>query len=322
MSNSGLTQSRWAKPSNRLPSSDYRHLKGSISNPALAPQPTPPTPQSPEKKRQSTQTQEYTRFLKVLRRLKWKSSFLIHSHIRALTQETNNIIGGLNFPITSDTGKANAAEVMFKADFFEFYALLERCLVHLLGCFGMVITASHNQKHTATATVVPPPLSSIDLNRSIHSDTTTMSNTLIGDSRAFYGYPHRFHANVLAALDMPSNPLHSVLGTGKVRQYLGISKEFRNRWKEVEKEQDSRGVGGGDNFEGLHRSYHRILEELRLDEMVKEILLGLEEARGVAGSYLAGVNLVDVDMVVGMDGNDDDEIFDESMGLDDAMDWD
>lgn len=150
-----------------------------------------------------------------------------------------------------------------------------------------------------------------------------MSTTLIGDSRAFYGYPHRFHANVLAALDTPSNPLHSILGTGKVRQYLGISKEFRNRWKEVEKEQDSRGGGvGGDDFAGLHRSYHRILEELRLDEMIKEILVGLEESRGLAGRYLAGVNLVDVDMAVGMDGNDDDEIFDESMEFDDAMDWD
>lgn len=324
-----LAQSRWAPSSQRLTSSDYRHLKGSISHPNFVHNNNnssnkPPTARkSSTEKRQQAQIQSYQHVLKSLRRLKWKSTTLLFTHHRALTHQTDNIIHNLNFPITSTTGtgKANAAEIMFKVDFFEYYALLERVLVHLLGCYGMVISADHT---TANVPVpAPTPRAEQDLNRirSKHSNpdperqTQTRETSIIGDSIAFHGYPHRFHANVLAALDNPSNPLHPILGTGPTRQYLGISKEFRNRWKEIELETSE----GEDHFAGLHSTYHKILSELKLDEMLAVLLSSLEEARSAASQYLAGIHgSGEVEMV----GVDDGDVWDETMAVEDAMDWD
>lgn len=306
MTGLGLNQSKWAPSSQRLTSADYRHLKGSISNPHLA---APTARKSSGEKRQLAQLQAYQRAWKSLRRLKWKSTTLLFCHHRALSQQTDNVINGINFPITSDTGKANAAEIMFKVDFFEYYALLEIVVVALLACFGMVISADR------TTGAVPVPLIEKDLNRSIHSDAYIDENSIIGDSHAFHGYAHRFHANVLAALDRPSNPLHPILGTGRVRQYLGIAKEFRNRWKEVELEP----AENSDQFAGLHNSYQKILVDLKLDEMLASLLAALEESRSLASQYLASVyGSIEVDMT----GADDENAWDESVVMEDTMDWD
>ena len=306
MAGLSLKQSRWAPSSQRATSADYRHLKGSISNPSIG---VPIPRKSSSEKRQLAQMQAYQRVLKSLRRLKWKSTALLFCHHRALLQQTDNVISGMNFPIVSDTGKANAAEIMFKVDFFEYYALLERVVIASLECFGIVISADH------TTSMVPVPLAEKDLNRSIHSDAHAAENSIIGDSRAFHGYAHRFHANVLSALDRPSNPLHLILGTGLVRQYLGIAKEFRNRWKEVEAE----AADGQDQFAGLHSSYHKILAELKLDEMLAVLLSALEESRSVASQHLASAHgSAEVDMI----GADDDDAWAESTMMEDAMDWD
>lgn len=132
----------------------------------------------------------------------------------------------------------------------------------------------------------------------------------IGDSVAFYGYAHRFHANVLAALDQETNPLHSILGTGKVRQYLGLAKEFRNRWKEAELESD--------NALDVPKPYHQILSDLRLDELLEAILSALEQSRLLTMSHLASAHpSVEVDMI-----NVDDEMISEAIETDDVMDWD
>lgn len=235
-----------------------------------------------------------------------------------MSQSTDNVINNQNFPISSDTGKANAAEIMFKVDFFEFYALLERVLVHLLGCFGMVITAEHHY-NTTTAVNVPVVPSSTDLNRSVTKNTSS----ILGDSRAIYGYAHRFHANVLAALDLDTNPLHAVLGTGKVRQYLGLAKEFRNRWKEVEIEleaQNAESPQDRDPLAGLHRNYHQILIDLKLDEMLATLLAALDQARALAYEHLpSSTRSVEVNMWNDADGN---HVLAEDMMMDDAMEWD
>ncbi|KAJ9652677.1 hypothetical protein H2198_008080 [Neophaeococcomyces mojaviensis] len=257
---------------------------------------------------QRLQVQDYENFCRLLRRLKWKSTTLLFCHNRAMSQSTDNVISGLNFPISSDTGKANAAEIMFKVDFFEFYALLERVLVHLLGCFGMVITADN--------AAVPLAPSTTDLNRSKYSDAVIGKNSIIGDSRAFYGYAHRFHANVLAALDLKTNPLHHILGTGKVRQYLGLAKEFRNRWKEV----DVDNTESQDQFVGLHRSYHQILVDLKLDEMLAALLSALDQARVIAYEHLPlSQRTVEINM---LNDADEDHALTEDMMMDDAMEWD
>lgn len=101
-----------------------------------------------------------------------------------------------------------------------------------------------------------------------------------------------------------------------MRLYLGLAKEFRNRWKEVQEERDDGDVQ--DEFRGMHERYRRVLEDLRLDEMLVGILGGLEEARGVVGRYLSErCGVVDVDM-----GEDRHEDEDDLVGGEDAMDWD
>lgn len=306
MNTSNLSQSRWAPSSLRASSSDYRHLKGSVSNPNFS---APVARKSSREKQQVAQLRAYQRFLKSLRRLKWKSTTLIFCHHRALCQQTDNFINNLNFPISSDNGKANAAEIMFKVDFFEFYALLERVLVYALECFGIVISADY------TTNTVPLPASETGLVDSIHSSSQTAENSIIGDSIAFHGYAHRFHANVLAALDRPANPLHETLGVGKVRQYLGIAKEFRNRWKEIESE----GTETADELASMHKSYHQVLTDLKLDELLAAILSALERSRMLAAMKLASVHgSVEVEMI-NVDGDDFEA---ENLVSDDVMDWD
>ena len=301
-----LNQSRWAPSSARLDSLDHHRLQSSISSPSS---PNPALRKSSWEKRQAAQLHAYQKFLKSQRRLKWKSATLLFCHHRALHRQTDNFIGNLNFPIFSDTGRAHAAETMFKIDFFEYYQLLERVLISLLECFGIVISADHTNAH------VPLPPSQADLNGSMHSAGRISGNTLIGDSIAFHGYAHRFHANVLAALDRPTNPLHPILGQGTVRQYLGIAKEFRNRWKEVELEI----VAPEDEFAGLHKSYHEVLTDLKLDEMLAALLSALEQSKLTAAEHLASTHgVVEVEMI-----NADDEHADhEPTMVEDAMDWD
>ncbi|KIW66815.1 hypothetical protein PV04_06109 [Phialophora macrospora] len=153
------------------------------------------------------------------------------------------------------------AERQFKIDFYEFYALLERGLVCLLGVWGVVITAS--------AGTVP-----------------ATNGSIIGDSQSFHGSAHRFHANVLAALEHPSNPLHTALGTGPVREYIGIAKEFRNKWKDVESRPEE-SFSGHERAEeewdpGKMKKYEKVLRDLKLEELLGSVLRGLEEAGRLA----------------------------------------
>lgn len=284
----GLQRSRWA-PSSIVKSSITTSLSG--------------TSKTSAERRLNVQRQSYQRFLKSFRRLKWKSTTLLFCYERALSRQTDNVIHGLNFPITSDTNKANAAEIMFKVDWFEFYALLERVLVYLLESVGMVVSADH------TASSVPLP-------REVHTfrpeDDHDANVSIIGNSNAFTGYSHRFHANVLAALDAPSNPLHHTLGRGKVRQYLSIAKEFRNLWKEVEDETETQ-----DQLSGIHKSYHQIVTELNLSEMLATILGALEASGPIAAQHLTSMGLVEVDMLT----LDEKDTCDELVNGD-AMEWD
>jgi hypothetical protein len=167
------------------------------------------------------------------------------------------------------------AERQFKLDFYEFYSLLERALVCLFGVWGIMISSSAGPTTNTTAT-----------NHSSKSGTSFQTScgvgTILGDSRAFHGMSHRFHANVLDALDHPSNPLHEVLGTGETRMYIGVAKEFRNKWKDVDLRPD-------DSFYGHERveeewdprkvrRYEKVLIDLNLEALLGAVLAGLEEA--------------------------------------------
>ncbi|KAL1898279.1 hypothetical protein Sste5346_003687 [Sporothrix stenoceras] len=136
---------------------------------------------------------ELARYSKIVRRMKWKLPFLEMAHQQATATSV-------------EYGTLSAeAELMFKLDFFEYYMLCERALVHLQGVFGITISRG---------TVAGAKNQAVD--RSAKTAT------------------HRFHANVLEALDTLENPLHEFLGTGNVRRQLARAKDLRNRWKNAD----------------------------------------------------------------------------------------
>ena len=133
MPQASLQASRWAPSAARRENAFSASLQPNLSLPLPR--------KSPAEKQKVAQILAFQKFIRCLRRLKWKSTSLLFCHHRALNQETNNFINKINFPIFSDSDKANAAETNFKLDFFEYYGLLERALVNLLECFSIVISA-------------------------------------------------------------------------------------------------------------------------------------------------------------------------------------
>jgi hypothetical protein len=209
---------------------------------------------------------ELSRHKKLLARLKWKSHLLVLSHQR-VTQamqapgaETNSL-------------SATEAETMFKLDFFEFYVLLERVLLHLLGVFNISVSPHVVKGAAEDAEVSGNPST---------QDVPANGAPIIGSSSFDRSYNHRFHANVLQALDRPSNPFHAALGTGEVRYYLGIAKESRNRWKDAE-EQQSQGGAIPDHNELKHQ---RMLKNVDLEAMLACILEALDKAQDVAEEHV------------------------------------
>ncbi|KAG8161090.1 hypothetical protein KVR01_009354 [Diaporthe batatas] len=211
---------------------------------------------------------ELSRFMKIARRMRWKLPFLGQAY-RAATDRD------LNTP--DDRAEA---ELMFKLDFFEYYMLLERALVHLMGVFGVRITGAFG------GTTRP-------------GSRTPNGNGSGNGSRGGTPRPphaqgdHRFHANVLEALDDPRNPLHPVLGAssssggdeglddhpeGDARYALARAKELRNRWKNAD-EPASSGPS----------AVARPLEDYDLERILESIFAGLEGAYVIAERYVAGV---------------------------------
>lgn len=138
MQQASLQSSRWAP-------STSRRTNGFQTTPSTSQASANPvaTRKTSLEKRKSSQILAFQKFLRCVRRLRWKSTTLLFCHHRALNQQTNNLINQTNFPISSDNGKANAAEINFKLDFFEYYGLLERTIVNLLECFSIVISADY-----------------------------------------------------------------------------------------------------------------------------------------------------------------------------------
>lgn len=243
----------------------------------------------------------------ILNRLKFRASFLLESHRRAINNETSCQVHGTIFYLISYTGRANLADQQFKNEFFDYYVLVERCLVALMACFDHVVRAE--QKNS----VPPPPSSITGLDASVHSKTPQRppKDSLVGDSRTFHGGTHRFHANLLDALDDPRNPFHQVLGRGDVRPYIGLAKEFRNKWKQV----DMVDVEEHLDADMLRRRYKAIVEDLQLDGMLECILVGLQEASEIARDHVLGTaGSLEVDMLLVEDGVE--------ANVEDAMDWD
>lgn len=207
---------------------------------------------------------ELARHNKIVRRLNWKLPFLGHGYNAATDR-------------TATEQKRGEAELMFKLDFFEYYMLIERALVHLLGVFGVKITGAFGQLDKA------------------------------GNAA---GREHRFHANVLDALSDYRNPLHEALGKDDVRLALARAKELRNRWKNAD-EPDAIFA----ERSGLRTS--RPLEEYDLDHVLQTISVGFVHGLRIAEQYVAEVRALaaerGVSHNVDMDQPDEWEFMTEAM---------
>ena len=204
---------------------------------------------------ESRRNEERRKAERLLTRVQWKADLLMVSYSRvrdeaeraarhdALQPWRSNV--GLHAfdsqqrPDSSGGIWSRNAEAMFKLDFFEFYTLLERLITLCLSAVGCNVSAKGPDYRQASAR---PGLSAVD--------------TAI----------HRYHANVLAALDVESCPLHSALGSSEVRMQLGLAKEFRNRWKDAD----------DPKREGVRKL--AVPLDLDLQHLLETILRGLELA--------------------------------------------
>ncbi len=172
--------------------------------------------------------------------MKWKLPFLDIAYRQA----------------TSAPGEGNAgraeAELMFKLDFFEYYMLCERALVHLQGVFGITISR----------------------------DVGLAAAVSAGNNRIIVP-THRYHANVLEALDHETNPLHRILGVGDVRWQLARAKDLRNRWKNAD-DDAARPRGSADGKPSIAP-----LAAYDLEGILSSIHAGLDRAFVVAADFVA-----------------------------------
>jgi hypothetical protein len=308
-----LSASRWAPHNRGRPPSSYLN-----SNEPLSTQTTKaPSGQhsSPTKSRSTTADQRspvrsqnltpaqqrqhaYTLYSRLFSRLKWRASLLLTAHTFALSPESHGI--GLS-PADADA--------QFRIDFFEFYVLLERTLLHLLNSVGVQVSAAYNPTSDSTR----PYTTSSTTQKAQHTPkqglhyappnppiSKSPQPALIGDSRTLLR-KHAFHQNLLTALSTSlSNPIYSFLGTGQVYQYIALAKDLRNGWKDSNIAQPTAtsdhlphshtyaGQTNGDPDEQhllqerLRRRYAELLKDLQIDEMLRLVLGAVEAAGGVA----------------------------------------
>ncbi|KAJ5274094.1 hypothetical protein N7478_009219 [Penicillium angulare] len=184
--------------------------------------------------------EELSRFMKIVARLRWKLPFLAEGYRRA-TLTVDGVI-------TSAEEVAHS-EIMFKIDFHEYYALLERAIVHLLAVFNISVSSVGGRSGSGSG-----------------------SGVQVGGGSGSAGV-HRFHANVLQALQEESTPLAPVLGTGHVHELLKKAKELRNRWKAADMTDEER---ERDPFEMGRRVLP--LASFDFDEILTGVFNGLEKA--------------------------------------------
>ncbi|RDW68700.1 uncharacterized protein DSM5745_08460 [Aspergillus mulundensis] len=206
-------------------------------------------------------SEELARFRKIAARLRWKLPFLDAGYQRATATAGEAM----------DADEIAQAEIMFKLDFHEYYALLERALVHLLAVFGVTVSAKNNLPWATS---------------------------------------HRYHANVLDALQVKSSPLHTVLGSGNTFDQLKRAKELRNRWKTADLSADER---LRDDFYSATRVEEvKPLHSYDLAEILKAVLGGIERGYELAEAHVAKHDT---------SRNGHDRVADDWAFIVDAMDW-
>ncbi|KAI1424364.1 hypothetical protein F5Y12DRAFT_452234 [Xylaria sp. FL1777] len=223
----------------------------------------------------SSPEQQLSRFLKIVSRLKWKIPFLEAGYGIAIDR------------VGKPQQEIDANEIHFKLDFHEFYMLIERALVHLMGVYDVVIYAQSDPNGNGYG----------------------VRNASQDNQEAFRdrSQPHRYHENVLLALDNAANPLHETLGQPVVRKQLARAKELRNRWKNADDADPGRFMPAP-------------LEAYNLKEILQTILLALEQAYFVTEEFVRQRN-------PGVDQNQPVSTADWTTDSDDwefmvdAMDW-
>ncbi|KAK2059704.1 hypothetical protein LY76DRAFT_592090 [Colletotrichum caudatum] len=225
-----------------------------------------------------TAQQEFKRYIQIVRRLKWKLPYLSHGYHHAIARPGDPLYGGET--------NAEEAELMFKLDFYEYYMLLERALVHLMGVFG--ITVSRDGWVT----------------------------TRQADSGFARQATHTYHQNVIAALEREDNPLHESLGTGEVLFHLSKAKELRNRWKYAEEGARTRANGEA----GRERAGTAPLESYDLDKIFRYVFAGFDAGYAVAERRVAEDAAVGGGAGAGGGGGEEMEE-DEYDFMVEAMDW-
>ncbi|KAJ5362746.1 hypothetical protein N7541_003590 [Penicillium brevicompactum] len=225
----GLLNSRWAPGAPGAPSERFQR-----SHPR--PQPSgsvrlaPPGSLLPP-------AEELSRFMKIVARLRWKLPFLAEGYRLATAT-------GDQMP-----DEVAHAEIMFKIDFHEYYALLERAIVHLLAVFNIAVTSS----------------------RAPFNANTNANGHGHGHGNGQSVGVHRYHANVLEALREQTTPLSPVLGSGPVYLQLQKAKELRNRWKTADLTKEERERHG-------ERSDIVRLADFDFEGILSGIFGGLEES--------------------------------------------
>lgn len=243
---------------------------------------------------------ELVRYTKIVRRLRWKLPFLAAGYRQAVDR------------VGRDPAGVAEAELMFKLDFFEYYMLIERALVHLLGVFGIDVprgycSPSEGSNINSSDNNNNKNINNSNDNGGARRESRGLAASIWGDGgpRPRSRPRHRYHANVLAALDREDNPLHAALGTGEVRRQLGRAKDLRNRWKTAGDDDDD---DDDDNNQDRHRGGAREpspsvrernwhtkkiaapLESYNLEKMLEAIFAGLEEAFKIAERFVRGAS--------------------------------
>lgn len=269
-----LSESRWAPNASQR----YRSNASTYSTFPTTPHTSPASATSKPTAITTTSTtvtclEELEKHDRLLRRLKWKAALLLLSYQHASS-------------IPASDSEHTHIETMFKLDFFEFFVLLERALVHLLASLHIAVP-----RGTAPA---------------------DHSRPIFGTQGRIAIYNHRYHANLLEVLDRPTNPVHPALGIGDVRMYLGVAKDCRNKWKAAG-EPDAGGQPGEDLY---------TLSSLNMPKLVPCILEGLERAREIAWAVVQATPVHQSVIHVTQDGYMDMDTDDGAWeAVPDAMEW-
>ncbi|KAJ4355117.1 hypothetical protein N0V95_003199 [Ascochyta clinopodiicola] len=201
--------------------------------------------------------QDKDKTTRLLGRLRWKAELLMVSYFKAMEiLQAGNQQNGHH---ESQKALAKQAESMFKIDFFEFYAFLERYITLCLTTLGVSVSAAAPRNNINALRYITNP----DLHR-----TRPLAS-------------HAFHANLLEALDDETCPLHSSLGVQDVRIQLGLAKDYRNAWKDADEKEVT---SSWDDKDGTSPRNVK-LPELALDAMLRTVIVGCGHAHDVVQAF-------------------------------------